>query len=52
MANNELSGPVLTMGLVKWIKRELKDSKYSFRILFIPETIGAITWLQKNEKHN
>jgi aminopeptidase-like protein len=47
MANNELSGPVVTSALVKFIK-SLKDRKYSYRIVFIPETIGSITYISKN----
>tara|TARA_B100000035_G_scaffold143122_1_gene121829 strand:+ start:918 stop:2198 length:1281 start_codon:yes stop_codon:yes gene_type:complete len=44
MANNELSGPSVVTFLVKWLQ-ELKDLEYSYRIIFIPETIGSITYL-------
>ena len=44
MANNELSGPLVIMALSKI----LKPSKYSIRLLLIPETIGAIAYINKN----
>ena len=47
LANNELSGPTLTIFLAKWIKN-LKNRKFSYRIIFIPETIGSIAYIQKN----
>jgi aminopeptidase-like protein len=49
MANNELSGPCVTTFLVKQLLK-LKYRKYSYRIIFIPETIGSITYLSKNVK--
>jgi aminopeptidase-like protein len=47
LANNELSGPCLTLYLANWIKK-LPQRRYSYRIIFIPETIGAITYLSQN----
>lgn len=49
MANNELSGPSVLTFLAKWIQ-DLKKREFTYRIIFIPETIGSITYLSINHK--
>ena len=49
MANNELSGPTVVTFLAKWLQ-EINETDFSYRIIFIPETIGSITYLSKNYK--
>ena len=50
MANNELSGPIVSMALIKYFLKKKKLNK-TLRFLFIPETIGSITFLNKNLKY-
>lgn len=48
MANNEISGPVVTTFLAIWLKN--RENYFSYRIVFLPETIGSIYYLSKNHK--
>ena len=49
MANNELSGPALATYLGRWLLE--KKRKYTYRIIYIPETIGALVYLKYNYKN-
>ncbi len=47
LCNDNLSGIALTVQLARWLSE--RDTRYSYRFLFIPGTIGSITWLSLNE---
>ena len=49
MANNELSGPIVSMGIINYFKSKKLDK--TLRFVFIPETIGSISYLSKNLKY-
>jgi aminopeptidase-like protein len=44
MANNEISGISVTTYLAEWLS-SLEANQYTYRILFIPETLGSICYL-------
>lgn len=48
MANDSLSGVLLTAFLARYIAG-LKDRQCSYRIVFVPETLGAIAYCAANE---
>ncbi len=48
MANNEISGVVVTAFLAKWLTK--RNNYFSYRIVFLPETIGSIYYISKNYK--
>ena len=45
MANNELSGPIVSLSLIDYYKR--KKLNKTLRFVFIPETIGSIAYLSQ-----
>lgn len=47
MVNNELSGPVINAALIHYVNN-LKNKKYSYRFVFVSETIGSIAYISKN----
>ena len=49
MVNNELCAPVILSFISKYFKN--KKNYYSIRILFLPETVGCIAYLNKNLKY-
>jgi aminopeptidase-like protein len=48
LCNDNLSGIALSTFLAKHLRRQ--SLRYSYRFIFIPGTIGAITWLALNEE--
>lgn len=49
LANDNLSGITVATFLAEHLLR--RDLRYSYRFLFIPGTIGAITWLAQNREN-
>jgi len=49
LCNDNLSSVAMATFLAKYVGQV--QLRYSYRFLFIPGTIGAITWLSQNEDH-
>ena len=50
MANDNLAGVAMAAEIAKYIYA-LLERKYTYRIIFIPETIGALIYLKENITH-
>jgi aminopeptidase-like protein len=50
LASNELSGPLVSTFIYSKLKK-YKDLKYTYRFVFVPETIGSIYLLSQKGEH-
>jgi aminopeptidase-like protein len=48
MVNNELSGPVVQTALLKYLRSTYPNPRFSYRFVFTPETIGALSYISLN----
>lgn len=50
MANDNIASTALFIEIIKYLKEKYRKSKYSYRFVFLPETIGSISYLSKKFK--
>jgi len=50
MANDSLSGIITTAFIARELLSKREELEHSYRIVFVPETIGAIAYCSKNER--
>lgn len=48
LANNELSGPIVQTYVYQYLLQRQQPLKYSYRFLYLPETIGSIVYLSQH----
>ncbi|MBB6671704.1 DUF4910 domain-containing protein [Cohnella nanjingensis] len=48
MAINELSGPLVQTFVYRYLLERQGDLKYSYRFLYVPETIGSLLYLSRH----
>lgn len=48
LANNELSGPIVQTYIYKQLLERKDSLRYSYRFLYVPETIGSIAYLSQH----
>ena len=51
MANNELSGILMCTALGNYIEKYHPKPNFTYNFVFIPETIGSLTYIKKNYKN-
>lgn len=50
MLNDSMSGVIASTLIAKELLKNQKNLEHSYRIVFVPETIGAIAYCANNEK--
>jgi aminopeptidase-like protein len=49
LANDNMAGVAVAVELARWLAQSLRNPYYTYRFIFAPGTIGAITWLARND---